>query len=257
MEGLQSALSRIEQIQSTITQETQSLAAPGFDQALQQAMAPPAAAAAVPPQMASNFVPGQSMSPELMMMMQNTQSVVNALPPLTVNPLAQSNSISCGQTSVAMAVNALTGKNLRDTDINARYGFGLLNALNGETNGKGFQWRDAGELNPTAWATIDQKVNQEHTPVIVGLNGPEFSPSGHGHIVTIIHTDGENVTYADPATGTVKTTTKNAMNTAPPHPDGKFLFVCDRAAAAPQPPPVNNWLAGMMPPEAPQTPDGF
>ena len=45
-----------------------------------------------------------------------------------VVPLAQSNSVSCGQTSVAMCINSLTGKDLRDTDIDSRYGFGLMRA---------------------------------------------------------------------------------------------------------------------------------
>ena len=58
----------------------------------------------------------------------------------------------------------------------------------------------------------------------MALNGPEFSPSGHGHIVTIVKTEGDNVTYADPASGTLKTTTKQAMNMAPQHPDGNFIF---------------------------------
>lgn len=149
---------------------------------------------------------------------------------VNVVPLAQNNSISCGQTSVAMAVNALTGKNLRDYDVNSRYGFELLNALNAESASAGFKWRDGGEVGPGAWELIDHKVNQEKTPVIVALNGPEFSPSGRGHIVTILRTDGDTVTYADPADGQVKTTTKNAMNTAASHPDGNFIFYAQREA---------------------------
>lgn len=141
-----------------------------------------------------------------------------------VLPLAQNNNISCGQTSVAMCINALTGKNLQDYDINQSYGFELLNALNGETREAGFSWRDGGEVCSSSWDLIDHKVNVEKLPVIVGLNGPEFSPSGKGHIVTIVKTEGDVVHYADPATGTVKTTTKQAMNQAPQHPDGNFIF---------------------------------
>jgi hypothetical protein len=151
---------------------------------------------------------------------------------LNVQPLAQSNGVSCGQTSVAMSINALTGKSLRDTDIDAKYGFELLRALNEESNG--VAWKDGGEIKPGCWELIDHKVNNEKTPVIVALNGPEFSPSGRGHIVTIIKTDGDKVTFADPATGTTRTTTKQNMNSAPSHPDGNFIFYADRSEGLPE-----------------------
>lgn len=232
MEGLQAALSRIDQIQSTIAAQTQAMEAPDFGAAMDQALQSPPGdlCPGQPPQdEMDSLMPGQNgMSPVLMQMLQGQSPATALMSPLSVSPLAQSNSVSCGQTSVAMAVNALTGKNLRDVDINARYGFGLLNALNGETGAQGFQWRDAGEVGPYAWPLIDQKVNTEHTPVIVALNGPEFSPSGHGHIVTIVKTEGDTVTYADPASGQMKTTTKQRMNEAPRHPDGNFVFVADR-----------------------------
>ena len=153
---------------------------------------------------------------------------------LNVQPLAQSNGVSCGQTSVAMSINALTGKNLRDTDIDAKYGFELLRALNEESNGHGVAWKDGGEVKQGCWELIDHKVNNEKTPVIVALNGPEFSPSGRGHIVTIIKTDGDKVTFADPATGTTRTTTKQNMNSAPSHPDGNFIFYADRSEGLPE-----------------------
>ena len=145
-----------------------------------------------------------------------------------IAPLAQSNSISCGQTSVAMCVNALTGQNLRDTDIDARYGFELMRALNEESAVAGYQWKDHGDISKDSWALIDHKVNTEKLPVIVGLNGPEFSPSGRGHIVTIMKTEGDKVTYADPADGTIKTTSKKNMEMAPSHPDGNFVFYSNR-----------------------------
>lgn len=147
---------------------------------------------------------------------------------LNVTPLAQNTSDSCGQTSVAMSINALTGKNMNDNDVNAKYGYELLHALRSETASAGYTWNDGGEISPKCWDLIDHKVNQEKTPVIVALNGPEFSPSGHGHIVTIIKTDGDKVTFADPATGTVRTTTKQNMNNAPSHPQGNFIFYADR-----------------------------
>lgn len=148
-----------------------------------------------------------------------------------VTPLAQSNGVSCGQTSVAMCVNALTGQHLTDTDIDSKYGFGLLNALKSESAQAGFDWQDQGNLNASSWATIDQKVNQEKLPVIVALNGPEFSPSGRGHIVTIVKTEGDTVTFADPATGQLRTTSKQNMENAPSHPDGNFVFVAGQLGA--------------------------
>ncbi|MDQ7825621.1 MAG: papain-like cysteine protease family protein [Candidatus Eremiobacteraeota bacterium] len=154
--------------------------------------------------------------------------------------LAQNNSISCGQTSVAMAVNSLTGKNLVDSDIDAKYGFGLLQALNGESQGAGITWRDGGTVSAGAWSLIEQKVNNEKMPVIVALNGPEFSPSGRGHIVTITKVEGDTVTFADPASGTMKTTTKDAMNNAPSHPDGNFIFYGSREGI-PLPPAAMNF----------------
>lgn len=144
-----------------------------------------------------------------------------------VRLLKQSNGNSCGQTSVAMSVNALTGKNLTDLDIDNKYGFGLLNALNKESKGSGYRWSDAGNLSSKSWPTLEKKLNKEKTPVIIGLNG-QFSPTGRGHIVTLLSIDGNKVTYADPADGKVKTTTKQAIEKAPPHPDGKFLFVANK-----------------------------
>lgn len=141
-----------------------------------------------------------------------------------VVPLAQSNGVSCGQTSVAMAVNALTGRELRDFDIDARYGFHLLDALNSECGAVGFEWRDFGDLKNSSWQLIDYKLNQEKLPVIVALNGPEFSPSGLGNIVTLIQTEADRVTYVDPADGKLKTTSKRNVEKAAAHPDGNFIF---------------------------------
>lgn len=162
-----------------------------------------------------------------------------------VTPFAQSNSVSCGQTSVAMCLNSLTGANLTDMDIDKHYGFQLLNALKSESRSAGYDWRDAGNINNESWSFIDQKVNVEGLPVIVALNGPEFSPSGAGHIVTIVKTEGETVTYADPADGTMKTTSKSNMVNAPSHPDGNFLFVADRTA--PEPAPSQPYAANPLP----------
>lgn len=145
-----------------------------------------------------------------------------------VRPLHQSNSVSCGQASVAMAVNALTGKSLSDRDVNRKYGFSLLHALRSESGQSGFHWRDAGNFSRSKWSTLERKLNREKTPVLIGLSGPRFSPSGRGHIVTLLSVQGDRVQYADPADGKIKFTTRRAIESAPPHPDGKFLFVADR-----------------------------
>lgn len=168
------------------------------------------------------------MSPSSNMAALPQQNMGAAASPAHIKPLAQNNGISCGQTSVAMCVNALTGKNLIDGDINAKYGFGLLEALNAESKTAGVDWKDGGEVGPGSWALLEQKVNVEGLPAIVGLNGPEFSPSGRGHIVTITKIEGDTVHYADPADGSMKTTTKAAMNNAPSHPDGNFIFYATR-----------------------------
>jgi predicted double-glycine peptidase len=147
---------------------------------------------------------------------------------LNVTPLAQNTGDSCGQTSVAMSINALTGKNLNDNDINNKYGYELLRALKEETADAGYTWKDGGEIKADCWELLEHKVNNEKTPVVVALNGPEFSASGRGHIVTITKIDGDKVTFADPATGTTRTTTKQNMNNAESHPQGNFIFYADR-----------------------------
>lgn len=145
-----------------------------------------------------------------------------------VRPLAQSNSVSCGQASVAMSVNALTGKKLRDTDISSRYGFNLIGALNAESKQAGYVWKDGGNFSKSKWPLLEKKLNREKTPVMIGLNGPEFSPSGRGHIVTLVSMEGDKVRYADPADGTIKTTTRRSIESCPSHPDGKFIFYANR-----------------------------
>lgn len=134
-----------------------------------------------------------------------------------VVPLRQSNEFSCGQTSVAMAINALTARHLTDVDVDQRYGFALLAALNAEC--PDHRWVDGGDLDSFTWPILET-----HLPVILGVNGPEFSPSGRGHIITLTTITANQVTFADPATGTFRTTTREALLAAPAHPDGKFFF---------------------------------
>lgn len=135
---------------------------------------------------------------------------------------AQSNGVSCGQCSVAMAIQALTGKYLTDAGIDARYGFSLLQALQSEC--PGHRWRDAGDLHPGLWPDILASL-LAGCPAVIGLNGPRFSPSGRGHIVLICGLVGNDVHYADPATGRFDTCLRSQMETCRPHPDGKFVFL--------------------------------
>ncbi|CAM9320197.1 unnamed protein product, partial [Phaeothamnion confervicola] len=140
-----------------------------------------------------------------------------------IQPLAQSNALSCGQTCVAMCVNAITGQHLTDRNIDAKYGFALLTALNDECKNSSYTWMDGGDLSDATWPTVARAL-QQNLPIILGLNGPTFSPSGRGHIITLTALHDQQVSYADPATGTLRTTTIATLQAAPPHPDGKFIF---------------------------------
>lgn len=241
-------MNRIEQIEKRLNQgpEVNSVA---FNQMFEKATQAPVPAALAEPK-ASNISMNdiQGVNPQMWSLM-NSQNTGVVDPSnfgaarsgeVGVKPFAQHTPVSCGQTSVAMSINALTGQNLTDYDINNKYGFELLNALNSECKSAGYSWKDGGDLNAGSWELIDHKVNQEKTPVIVALNGPEFSPSGRGHIVTIVKTEGDTVTIADPATGALRTTTKQAMNTAPQHPDGNFVFYANRESQAPETYVANN-----------------
>lgn len=147
---------------------------------------------------------------------------------VTVKAQRQRNAVSCGQTSVAVSVNALTGKKLTDRDVDRRYGFALLKALNSESKVAGYRWSDGGDFQAKDWPILEKKLNKEKTPVLMGLNGSEFSPSGRGHIITLLGLDGGKVRYMDPADGKVKFTTRGAINKAASHPDGKFFFYASK-----------------------------
>ena len=136
---------------------------------------------------------------------------------------AQSNDISCGQSSVAMTINALTGKRLTDNDINNRYGFSLLGALNGETKNNGFSWTDSGDFDSSRWGEIEEKL-KKGLPVIMGMNGANFSPSGRGHIVALTSIDGDKVTIADPNGGRERIVSKRDIENAKGYPQGQFMF---------------------------------
>jgi flagellar basal body rod protein FlgC/predicted double-glycine peptidase len=144
--------------------------------------------------------------------------------PQRVRPLAQSNSVSCGQTSVAMCLNALMGSELTDMSIDAEYGFQLLEALRTESRLAGYTWYDAGNVGEATRADIESTLDSG-LPVIVALNGPQFSPSGRGTIVTLTSYSGDRFYYADPADGEFRTTNWPSLASAPSHPDGNFVFL--------------------------------
>ncbi len=137
----------------------------------------------------------------------------------------QSNSVSCGQASVAMAINRISHSRLTDRDIDRLYGFQLLKALKKESLPWGYDWRDAGDVNADSRQLLTPLLKQG-LPVIIALNG-SFDPSGHdrGHIVVLESTEGEEVTYVDPWDGERKRSTWEALAKAPAHPDGNFIFV--------------------------------
>ena len=159
---------------------------------------------------------------------------------INLKPMKQSNDWSCGQTSVAMAVRKLTGRNIDDKYIDAKYGLGLLHALQSETGKHGYTWKDR-EFIPSrarssadrrkaadqSWKQIDKRLRLGR-PVLMGMNGPKFSPSGRGHIITLLGINGDKVTFADPADGKIRTLSKRDFENSPGHPDGKFVFYADR-----------------------------
>lgn len=143
---------------------------------------------------------------------------------IDLTPKLQHDGDNCGKTAVAMAVNAVTGKNLEDWDLPAE-GCSLLGELNARSADAGVTWVDK-DLSAANWHHLEQSL-QQGVPVVVGLNG-EFSASGYGHIVTIVGVEGETVSYADPATGTIRETTREAILNCPPHTDGKFMMFGQR-----------------------------
>jgi hypothetical protein len=140
--------------------------------------------------------------------------------------LQQGNDSSCGQTSVAMAVNTLTGKNWTDSTVNSNFGYDLIGALNSGTAKQGMVWRDR-DFSKKSWPLIEDRLKRGR-PVVMGLNGPMFSPSGRGHIITLLGTKGDKVIFADPATGQRRVCTKADIENAPNHPDGKFFFYASK-----------------------------
>lgn len=135
---------------------------------------------------------------------------------------------SCGQTSVAMAINTLKGlagtKAWDDDDVHNKYGYGLLAALKGET---GKDWTSP-DFSPALWDLIEYNLDCGY-PVLFAANGPDFSASGHGHVLLIYQLQGKGregkVYFADPNRGVVTVRTRAQCEDAPPHPQGKWLML--------------------------------
>jgi hypothetical protein len=131
---------------------------------------------------------------------------------------------SCGQTCVAMAINYLKGKgSVDDYWVDQHYRYDLVGALNDNCGGK--KWADVGNFKPSMWDAIYHNLSKGLPGAIIGLNGPEFSPSGYGHILMIVSIHGNNVGLADPNGGVWRTVTKKLIETCPDHTEGKFVFM--------------------------------
>lgn len=140
----------------------------------------------------------------------------------------QRNAVSCGQASVATALNWLNGSQLNDRDIDQRYGFQLLRALKSESPG-GVEWRDAGDLSERTWQEIKIAV-EAGLPALVAFREDSHLRRG-GTIVTIVGIRGDLATFADPRTGRLASVSKQELLVAEEHPDGNFVFLphlCDQ-----------------------------
>lgn len=138
----------------------------------------------------------------------------------------QSNCISCGQTSVAMTLSYLTGKDWTDTDVDAKYGFELKRALDTETRHLGLEWKDK-DFSKKSWPLIEEKLKLGR-PVVMGMNGPDFSPSGNGHIITLVAVEGDRVYFLDPATKKRRCLRKKNFEDAPPFNHETNFYFCPK-----------------------------
>ncbi len=141
--------------------------------------------------------------------------------------VVQSNLLSSGQASAAMAINWMTGQRLTDKDIDQTYGFHILSALKSESLPVGFDWSDAGNFSEQNWLRICDTL-KHNLPVLLAFDG-ELSPLKGGHIVLLVSSQGETVRYLDPFDGRLKQTSRTALLNAPSHPDGNFVFLPQRA----------------------------
>lgn len=137
---------------------------------------------------------------------------------------AQHRSDSCGQTCVAMVI-TLLGEDgpVDDNWVDQHFGFALLGALNRCTPP---HWVDAGNFAPSMWPKIEANLRKGY-PSIVFLNGPDWSPSGYGHIVLIVSVNGDDLGVIDPNGGVLRAVKKRAIETAPQHTSGNAVLMVE------------------------------
>lgn len=102
----------------------------------------------------------------------------------------QSYKFSNGQARVAVALNRISDRYLTDKDIDAHYGFRLLEALRKESP-ENVTWRDAGDLGEETWLQIQATLQEEKLPVVVAYARKD-EPSGY--IITLLKVEEEIVT---------------------------------------------------------------
>ena len=161
--------------------------------------------------------------------------VQSSAPPLWANCKAQvqHKGDTCGVTSCAVVINWLVNKNYTDEDLLAKYGYGLLTALNTELNGH-YHYSDTGNtgrITEQMWPAIEHRA-RNGIPTIMGLNTP-YSITGRGHVVCVFKVEGEIVTYTDSAEGPdghIRTTTKKQIETCALYPNGNFVLLGDKVA---------------------------
>jgi len=144
-----------------------------------------------------------------------------------VKILAQQTSTSCGVCSCAMAVNTITGSHYSDLEWDRRHrdpvaGVDLLGGLRKDT--PHHTWRDVGRPRPEIWQEVLNSLGAQ-CPAVCGVNGPDFSPSGHGHIVCIIGVTTTTVIFADPNGGRLRELPREDFEKAQEYPQGNFIFL--------------------------------
>ncbi|MBT9581948.1 hypothetical protein IV102_01280 [bacterium] len=143
-----------------------------------------------------------------------------------MQPQRQHARLASGQASVAMALTHLTGQRWTGQQVSDAYGGNLLAALEEQTRHLRLNWNDVDFSSPS-WAIMEKQLGRGR-PVLMGLNGPVFSPTADGHVVTLLGIQGELVHFADPASGKVCCQPKREFERAPGHPIGKFVLYASK-----------------------------
>ena len=155
-------------------------------------------------------------------------------PHVPVRPQSQLTSDGCGKTSVAMVIETVTGRTTTEQGISDKYGFGLLDALNGETRSTGVRWQGTA-LNRSKML----EALRNRLPIVVGAGpgpkpppNPPFTPGGDRHMFVINGYDPNtnSFIYTDPNGGVCGRVTWEDLRAAAPFPDvGTFMFIGQRS----------------------------